>query len=90
VLPLFLCKVAEYVDDSADQVFKEWETEDGRSQFQERNRNESASRPWQTLSRPMYQPHQGGNQVVRDDLRAGDAERYTNLRYHPHLLHLLP
>ena len=42
---LFLRKVAEYVGDSTDQVFKEQETEYGRSKFQERNRNARASRP---------------------------------------------
>jgi hypothetical protein len=45
---LFLCKVVEHVDNSVDQVFKEWETGDGKSKFQGRNRNASASR----VSRP--------------------------------------
>ena len=71
---VFLCKVADYVRDSVDKVFKEWETEDGRTKFQERSRNASGSRPW----RSKYQPRRD-NRLDRENLRLFDTQQGVDL-----------
>jgi hypothetical protein len=48
---IFLCKVADYVANEIDNVFKEWETEDGRSKFKERSQAAKA-RPWRDEDEP--------------------------------------
>ncbi len=76
---LFLCKVADYLCDSVDKVFKEWETEEGRTKFQERNRNASGSRPW----RSKYQPCRGDNRLHRENLRLFNAQQGVDLEGTP-------
>jgi hypothetical protein len=43
---IFLCKIAEHLGDEVNKVFKEWDTEDGRSNFKKRSQNTSTNRPW--------------------------------------------
>jgi hypothetical protein len=49
---MFLCKVAEYVGNEVERVFKEWETEEGRLKFQERSRDTRARSPWRHATSP--------------------------------------
>ena len=43
---IFLYKIVEHLGDEVDKVFKEWDTDDGRSNFKKRSQNTSTNRPW--------------------------------------------
>ena len=54
---IVLCRVSDYVRGDINKVFEEWETEDGRSKYEERCQNTGARDPWRLVAKPESTSH---------------------------------